>query len=152
MPRLPSLHYCIWLRPYSGPCPMQLVVVMAVKKAVSAATITFTATSIRLFFFITLTSYIIHHSPPPPSEGVSNPAYSFVSSKTTSLTRFFATANFWATVPLTRWVTPVTTRTVSGENKTRRVVMFCAPTSSAFSAPMLENPTLKMPMPSSFTF
>ena len=30
---------------------MQLVVVMAVRKAVSAATITFTATS-RLFFFI----------------------------------------------------------------------------------------------------
>ena len=31
---------------------MQLVVVMAVRNAVSAATITFTATSIILFFFI----------------------------------------------------------------------------------------------------
>jgi hypothetical protein len=41
----------IGLRPYSGPCPMQLVVVMAVKKAVRAATKTFTATSIRPFFF-----------------------------------------------------------------------------------------------------
>ena len=37
-----------------GPCPMQLVVVMAVRKAVRAATITFTATSMILFFFITL--------------------------------------------------------------------------------------------------
>ena len=33
-----------------GPYPMQLVVVMAVRKAVSAATITFTATSMILFF------------------------------------------------------------------------------------------------------
>ena len=33
-----------------GPCPMQLVVVMAVKKAVSAATTTFTATSTIRFF------------------------------------------------------------------------------------------------------
>jgi hypothetical protein len=33
---------------------MQLVVVTAVKKAVRAATITFTATSMILFFFITL--------------------------------------------------------------------------------------------------
>ena len=32
---------------------MQLVVVMAVRKAVSAATITFTAISMKLFFFIT---------------------------------------------------------------------------------------------------
>ena len=36
-----------------GPSPMQLVVVMAVRKAVRAATITFTATSMKLFFFIT---------------------------------------------------------------------------------------------------
>ena len=35
-----------------GPYPMQLVVVMAVRKAVSAATITFTATSMILPFFI----------------------------------------------------------------------------------------------------
>ena len=35
-----------------GPNPMQLVVVMAVRKAVSAATITFTATSMILPFFI----------------------------------------------------------------------------------------------------
>ena len=35
-----------------GPKPMQLVVVMAVRKAVSAATITFTATSMILPFFI----------------------------------------------------------------------------------------------------
>ena len=33
-----------------GPKPMQLVVVMAVRKAVSAATITFTATSTIRFF------------------------------------------------------------------------------------------------------
>ena len=36
---------------------MQLVVVMAVRKAVSAATITFTATSTILFVFITLHSF-----------------------------------------------------------------------------------------------
>ena len=35
-----------------GPCPMQLVVVMAVTKAVSAATTIFTAISISRFFFI----------------------------------------------------------------------------------------------------
>ena len=35
---------------------MQLVVVMAVKKAVSAATITFTATSMTFFFMIHLLS------------------------------------------------------------------------------------------------
>ena len=58
------LHFSIFdffqigLRPYSGPCPMQLVVVMAVKKAVRAATKTFTATSIRPFFFITLNSQL----------------------------------------------------------------------------------------------
>ena len=48
-----------------GPCPIQLVVVMAVRKAVRAATITFTATSTIRFVFITSnilhqTSYIIH--------------------------------------------------------------------------------------------
>ena len=36
-----------------GPCPIQLVVVMAVRKAVRAATITFTATSTIRFVFIT---------------------------------------------------------------------------------------------------
>ena len=35
-----------------GPYPIQLVVVTAVRKAVSAATITFTTTSINRFFFI----------------------------------------------------------------------------------------------------
>jgi hypothetical protein len=35
---------------------MQLVVVMAVKNAVNAATITFASTSIKLFFFIILAS------------------------------------------------------------------------------------------------
>ena len=35
-----------------GPKPMQLVVVMAVRKAVSAATITFTATSIIFPYYI----------------------------------------------------------------------------------------------------
>jgi hypothetical protein len=39
-----------------GPKPMQLVVVMAVRKAVSAATITFTANSMmRCFFMVVLT-------------------------------------------------------------------------------------------------
>ena len=37
---------------------MQLVVVMAVRKAVSAATITFTATSITLFFIAVAKSQI----------------------------------------------------------------------------------------------
>ena len=36
----------------NGPRPMQLVVVNAVRKAVSAATIIFTTISISLFFFI----------------------------------------------------------------------------------------------------
>ena len=35
-----------------GPIPIQLVVVKAVRKAVSAATITFTATSMNSFFFM----------------------------------------------------------------------------------------------------
>ena len=35
-----------------GPRPMQLVVVMAVRKAVSAATTTFTAISMNLFFIV----------------------------------------------------------------------------------------------------
>ena len=43
-----------------GPCPIQLVVVMAVRKAVRAATITFTATSTIRFVFIT--SYILHQT------------------------------------------------------------------------------------------
>ncbi len=47
-----------------GPCPIQLVVVMAVRKAVRAATIIFTATSTIRFVFISyillLTSYIFH--------------------------------------------------------------------------------------------
>ena len=41
-----------------GPRPMQLVVVMAVKNAVSAATITFTATS-TIFFFMTIHSFYV---------------------------------------------------------------------------------------------
>ena len=56
-----------------GPCPIHEVVVMAVRKAVRAATITFTATSTIRFVFISyilhLPSYIIHQfcpkSPPP---------------------------------------------------------------------------------------
>ena len=43
-----------------GPQPIQLVVVMAVKKAVSAATMTFTAISIIRFFIVHLLS-ISHH-------------------------------------------------------------------------------------------
>ena len=39
-----------------GPCPMQLVVPSAVRKAVSAATATFTTSSIIRFFFIILDS------------------------------------------------------------------------------------------------
>ena len=42
-----------------GPCPMHEVVVTAVRKAVRAATITFTATSIIRFVFI---SYILHQT------------------------------------------------------------------------------------------
>ena len=38
--------------PYSGPKPIQLVVVMAVRNAVSAATTIFTAISISRAFFI----------------------------------------------------------------------------------------------------
>ena len=41
----------------NGPYPMQLVVPSAVRNAVSAATITFTATSIKRFFFI---RYFLH--------------------------------------------------------------------------------------------
>ena len=37
-----------------GPCPMQLVVVIAVRNAVSAATITFTAVSRKSFLFIVI--------------------------------------------------------------------------------------------------
>ena len=40
---------------------MQLVVLIAVKNAVSAATITFTATSIILFFIIHLQFYFFEH-------------------------------------------------------------------------------------------
>ena len=40
----------------NGPYPMQLVVVMAVRKAVRAATITFTATSTIFPFFIMVTN------------------------------------------------------------------------------------------------
>ena len=39
---------------------MQLVVVMAVRKAVSAATITFTATSMILFFITHYSLFVIH--------------------------------------------------------------------------------------------
>ena len=41
---------------YMGPYPAQLVVVMAVRKAVRAATTIFTATSISRVFFITQSS------------------------------------------------------------------------------------------------
>ena len=37
-----------------GPCPIQLVVVIAVRNAVSAATITFTAVSRKSFLFIVI--------------------------------------------------------------------------------------------------
>ena len=40
-----------------GPCPMQLVVVSAVRNAVRAATIIFTATSMNLFRFIEKKKY-----------------------------------------------------------------------------------------------
>ena len=41
---------------------MQLVVVMAVRKAVSAATTTFTATSMILFFITHYSLFVIHYS------------------------------------------------------------------------------------------
>ena len=44
-----------------GPCPIQLVVVTAVRKAVSAATITFTTTSINRFFFISFPPLRLFH-------------------------------------------------------------------------------------------
>ena len=48
---------------YIGPKPMQLVVPSAVKNAVSAATITFTASSIiRCFFIISLWSSLFCHT------------------------------------------------------------------------------------------
>ena len=48
-----SSRHPFFIIPYpKGPRPMQLVVVMAVRKAVSAATITFTATSMTRFFII----------------------------------------------------------------------------------------------------
>ena len=46
-----SIIHCPLSIPYKGPSPIQLVVVIAVKNAVSAATTTFTAISI-IFFFI----------------------------------------------------------------------------------------------------
>ena len=42
-----------------GPKPIQLVVVMAVKKAVSAATTTFTAISIKRFFAIRFQTFFV---------------------------------------------------------------------------------------------
>jgi hypothetical protein len=48
---------------------MQLVVVMAVRKAVAAATITFTAISIKRFFIryiLLLTSYLLKRLGPQP--------------------------------------------------------------------------------------
>ena len=42
---------------------MQLVVVMAVRKAVSAATITFTAISMNLFFIVYLLSFLFTQIP-----------------------------------------------------------------------------------------
>ena len=53
-----------------GPKPMQLVVVMAVRKAVSAATTTFTAISITLFFIAVAKSSMFNlqsYSASPPS-------------------------------------------------------------------------------------
>ena len=58
MPAFFRNNLCVSLisaRGQNGPCPMQLVVLIAVKNAVSAATITFTASSIiRCFFIISL--------------------------------------------------------------------------------------------------
>ena len=45
----------------NGPCPMQLVVPSAVRNAVSAATITFTASSMILCFFI-ISSFLFCHT------------------------------------------------------------------------------------------
>ena len=45
-----TFHYSLFTIPYNGPRPMQLVVVMAVRNAVSAATTTFTAISMIRFF------------------------------------------------------------------------------------------------------
>ena len=50
MPAFFRNNLCVSLisaRGQNGPCPMQLVVLIAVKNAVSAATITFTASSIK---------------------------------------------------------------------------------------------------------
>jgi hypothetical protein len=49
---LPLTSYLSPLTCQNGPRPMQLVVVMAVRKAVRAATTTFTATSMKRFFMI----------------------------------------------------------------------------------------------------
>ena len=55
---LPSLWGRGWGRDfYSGPNPIQLVVVMAVRNAVSAATTIFTAISISRAFFILHSSF-----------------------------------------------------------------------------------------------
>ena len=45
-----------------GPCPIHEVVVMAVRKAVRAATITFTATSTIRFVFITPHPSSVHRT------------------------------------------------------------------------------------------
>ena len=55
----PISHFSLLITHFAqraiGPCPKQLVVVMAVRKAVRAATTTFTATSTIRFVFITFT-------------------------------------------------------------------------------------------------
>ena len=52
-----QLSVLLWFQ--NGPLPIQLVVVMAVRKAVSAATMTFTAISTMLFFFIIQSSRLV---------------------------------------------------------------------------------------------
>ena len=46
------MEHPFFIQKVMGPWPMQLVVVMAVRKAVSAATMTFTAISIIRFFMV----------------------------------------------------------------------------------------------------
>ena len=62
MPAFFRNNLCVSLisaRGQNGPCPMQLVVLIAVKNAVSAATITFTASSIIRCFFIRLSPFFL---------------------------------------------------------------------------------------------
>ena len=63
MPAFFRNNLCVSLisaRGQNGPWPIQLVVLIAVKNAVSAATITFTASSIiRCFFIVYLLSALV---------------------------------------------------------------------------------------------